>query len=328
MESIRIPQLVTVLLSTTFEWNITSPVPATYLAPCTKHMDFNKVTHSDVAIARTFLTKFVKKMEALYGTEHMSYNVHTLQHLPDTVLSWGPLWSSSCFLFEGYNRTVKSLFHGTRGVPHQIVNNFVIVQGLSKSLASMNQGTPELAAFLRSLVTGYPLVPSICKVHEDASEVLLKGNPTYCHGIDNDDELCFSNYFHKQFADLQITSYQKVIFHGVIYESSSHMRTSRRSNSVVAYGPKQIGRIKRILYVQHEQTSSVVLVIQPFLVAGNQIVSDAQVGAQADHITIITEEPLLPPLILPVSFPLLKCVQIIQNNVHFCCILPNMIELD
>ncbi|KAJ8050034.1 hypothetical protein HOLleu_03062 [Holothuria leucospilota] len=72
-----------------------------------------KISVPDIGKAYSLLTTFVRKMEQLYGAEHMSFNNHILLHLPNTVLNWGPLWASSCFLFEGYNRTLKSLFHGT-----------------------------------------------------------------------------------------------------------------------------------------------------------------------------------------------------------------------
>lgn len=37
------------------------------------------------------LHKFVIRVELLYGKEHVSFNVHQLSHLCDSVKLWGPL---------------------------------------------------------------------------------------------------------------------------------------------------------------------------------------------------------------------------------------------
>lgn len=48
-------------------------------------------------------------------------NVHLLQHLPDCVRLWGPLWAYWCFHFENLNGYLKSLFHGTRDMSKQVL---------------------------------------------------------------------------------------------------------------------------------------------------------------------------------------------------------------
>ena len=47
-------------------------------------------------------------------------NVHMLQHLPECVQLWGPLWAYSCFHFENLNGYIKTLFHGTRDMTKQV----------------------------------------------------------------------------------------------------------------------------------------------------------------------------------------------------------------
>lgn len=39
----------------------------------------------------------------MYGKVNVSYNVHQLLHLTDSVEARGPLWATSCFPFEGRN---------------------------------------------------------------------------------------------------------------------------------------------------------------------------------------------------------------------------------
>ncbi len=85
----------------------------------------NKITHNQITIAKLQLNKFVFDLEKLYGIEQVSYNVHLLTHLPDSVLKHGPLWSISAFIFEDMNRQLLLVFHGTQSVSGQMVRNFL-----------------------------------------------------------------------------------------------------------------------------------------------------------------------------------------------------------
>ena len=44
----------------------------------------------------------------------MSCNLQLLLHLPGVVRRFGPLWVTSCFLFENMNGILKRLVHGTK----------------------------------------------------------------------------------------------------------------------------------------------------------------------------------------------------------------------
>ena len=100
----------------------------------------DSIPQEKYTIAKDLLIKFHKEFSDLYGrcsrthVEHniiffvflgvkaTSMNVHLLQHLPECVRLWGPLWSYSCFHFENLNGYIKSLFHGTRDMTKQVAN--------------------------------------------------------------------------------------------------------------------------------------------------------------------------------------------------------------
>ena len=58
--------------------------------------------------AHKCLVQFVHDVKHLYGEEQISFNVHALTHLTQSVLDWGPLWSRSAFIFEDFNQEIKS----------------------------------------------------------------------------------------------------------------------------------------------------------------------------------------------------------------------------
>ena len=77
------------------------------------------VTHCDYA--RDLLKMFVTQFADLYGEEQLSYNVHSLVHLPADVKRYGPLDSFSCFPFESFLGKLKRLVRGQNRPLEQII---------------------------------------------------------------------------------------------------------------------------------------------------------------------------------------------------------------
>lgn len=73
---------------------------------------------------------FVRDVGPLYGVRFYTYNIHTLLHLPLLVLRWGPLWATSTFITEGFNRVLGNLIHGTKNKGQELINNIKITLGV------------------------------------------------------------------------------------------------------------------------------------------------------------------------------------------------------
>uniref|UniRef100_A0A182YSD7 Transposase domain-containing protein n=1 Tax=Anopheles stephensi TaxID=30069 RepID=A0A182YSD7_ANOST len=58
-------------------------------------------------IAAGFLNSFVKKFGEIYGREHLSSNVHNLQHIAQDVYQYGPLDEFSTYCFENHLQLIK-----------------------------------------------------------------------------------------------------------------------------------------------------------------------------------------------------------------------------
>ncbi len=82
------------------------------------------VTPTDVHTARLLIYKFVSQTAHLYGEQQLSYNVHILSHVVDSVEDWGAPWASSAFIYEDAGGKLKNMFHGTRFVARQMFSNF------------------------------------------------------------------------------------------------------------------------------------------------------------------------------------------------------------
>ena len=67
------------------------------------------------------LHEFVAKTEEYFTADAMTFNVHQLLHIAESVLNWGPLWAHSAFAFESGNCELLQAIHCAKGVILQIV---------------------------------------------------------------------------------------------------------------------------------------------------------------------------------------------------------------
>jgi hypothetical protein len=124
-----------------------------------------KISRTDLFAIDSKLRKFVSETKALYGEEHMSFNLHQLCHMVECVLHCGPIWRTSAFSFESDNQQLLKLFSGTTFVPQQIGTNFFRLLYIRElSTTALEQASPATKAAVELCVQkwlrGYPLTKS------------------------------------------------------------------------------------------------------------------------------------------------------------------------
>ncbi|XP_075559920.1 uncharacterized protein LOC142591476 [Dermacentor variabilis] len=72
--------------------------------------------------AKELLICFVSSFQSIYGKHSLSYNVHSLVHLADDVLRYGPLDSFSAFPAENFMHHLKKLVRHSKKPLEQLVN--------------------------------------------------------------------------------------------------------------------------------------------------------------------------------------------------------------
>lgn len=80
-----------------------------------------EISYDELANVSKMLEAFVKDTEHYFGKSSMSFNVHQLLHVTDTVKQWGPLWAHSAFAFEAGNHKLLQAIHCGKGVVLQIL---------------------------------------------------------------------------------------------------------------------------------------------------------------------------------------------------------------
>lgn len=81
-----------------------------------------------VQFADKLLHYFVESFEKLYGTEHVSFNVHGLLHIIDDYHRFGPLDNSSAFVFENFMKELKTKVRKHYQCLEQVINRYSELQ--------------------------------------------------------------------------------------------------------------------------------------------------------------------------------------------------------
>jgi len=126
------------------------------------------ISADDLSVAESMLAAFLSEFVSLYDLRNMSYNVHQLSHLSDTVIRWGPLWTTSAFPFESGNGLLMKLFHGTQGLPLQVSNKFVTFRNLPiLAHRYISQGYPDVQDFFINLLAIYSPIQKALRITQD-----------------------------------------------------------------------------------------------------------------------------------------------------------------
>ena len=80
----------------------------------------DEITFDELNRAQNLLFNFQRQTKSLYGAFAMTYNVHQLSHLTESVANWGPLFAHNGFAFKNANGMLLQNIHATKGVKEQI----------------------------------------------------------------------------------------------------------------------------------------------------------------------------------------------------------------
>ncbi len=178
-----------------------------------------KVTSSDIQTSILLATKFIYEAENLYGTDNVSYNLHSLLHLIQAVRRWGASWAYSAYIFEDAGGFLKRLIHGTKCAPKQILHSLVMRNRLRtfsrKYIPSAEKPIFDFYSRLDSPIH------SRC---DEVSEVfpLGKAEKIQCSLRC---QLILENYFNRDLTCTSAFSWTRLSYNGKIYSTTEYSST-------------------------------------------------------------------------------------------------------
>ncbi|KAL1434694.1 hypothetical protein MTO96_011469 [Rhipicephalus appendiculatus] len=164
------------------------------------------------------LAQFVYQVEQLYGQQAMTFNIHQLIHLPQSVLQLGPLWSHSTFVFESGNGSLLNLVSDANGVPLQVLERFTMKLKLRRLLQTVSLSQKVRA--LCETMTGFNIKES------PEQKPLGKGRLS---SLDNHEAALFSSKLGQH--PKNVVEYKRLLLKGRSYHVQSYNRTKRTCNS-------------------------------------------------------------------------------------------------
>lgn len=115
-------------------------------------LNSDSILVTDMEKAKGLLLEFAQGYEELYGLGNMTYNIHLLSHLAESVENWGPFWVHSCFPFESMNRKIIDTITSPNSMELQVVTRFL----MTKFVQSITYDTtvhPDTKAYINRLIS-------------------------------------------------------------------------------------------------------------------------------------------------------------------------------
>jgi len=92
----------------------------------------------DIEYAEKLLKYFVECFIIIYRPEHVSYNIHGLLHITDSVKHLGPLDTFSAFPFENFLKELKSMLRKSEKPLEQLSNRYAEINFCETTSAKAN----------------------------------------------------------------------------------------------------------------------------------------------------------------------------------------------
>ena len=286
----------------------------------------DNITQDDLFQADMCIRIFVQTFETLYGRQYMTFNLHLLQHMTDSVRDWGPLWCFSNYTFENVNGVLLNMFHGTQAVGKQITRTFLLFRNI-KALAAERSSfmIPAAGVCLNNFLYKKRKLQSAITV---VKSVTLIGKPVLRELTA--DELVASERLlgFKLNGVVQAAFYSKAIIDEQLYHSLSYLpkRSMRRNNYTVLLDNGDIAQLCNFAKLDTLAADVFVCFCNVFLTSSISV-GDQRLQHQCasnEHIRLVTG--MTNTKAVRLSCLRQKCILIKNGHENVICILPNRIN--
>lgn len=104
------------------------------LSQAIHYLNNDSIANSELDIAEELIKKYVTLFQEYFGEENMSYNIHLLTHLTNTVRLWGPFWAHDAFSFEAWNKKIVDKITSAYARADQVVTRYLMSKFLELTI--------------------------------------------------------------------------------------------------------------------------------------------------------------------------------------------------
>lgn len=116
-------------------------------------------SETNIDYARHLLEHFVESTKTLYGEQFITYNMHNLIHLPQSITDFGSMESSSAFCFENYLQLFKKWIRKGDKPLQQIVKRCSEMMTSSSWMPNISTSDSDFPNFKNNHLNG-PILPT------------------------------------------------------------------------------------------------------------------------------------------------------------------------
>lgn len=287
----------------------------TLLVQACYYLSLENVSAAQINIAHVLLVHFVRGVEKLYGPNFMSYNVHILNHLAESVSRWSSVQYVSTYAYENGNGELKDVLHAHRGIPHQIQRFLSQKQALQ--ILKNHFSSAKTNEFIES-ISSKPHMDKAFRVGDDS---ILTGSSTRL--VPTDEETFLLGEFAIESETCEV--YAKMIHNKCVYTSNSIQKKSITDNSVAVLHSGVVVLIHKIVYDRSSEKIfcfCVNLNLETFLKFPSHIAV-----LPKDHcIHIVTHESAR-LRIVPISDLKCVCCRSFMNDKQYVSRMPNLLNV-
>lgn len=252
------------------------------------------ITKSMFEEASRKLCQFTTQYERYYGLQHMVYNVHLLDHIPDCVEECGPLWAYSNFNFEDNNGHLAAYVQGTNSVEKQILSK-IYYDGIVSKFVDKSVPLQNYVKLLNN---------THVKKCERIGDITLFGKPNVHNCNEEEREIIGCSI---------IYTYKKMFYNGDVFFPRS--KKVKRTNDTLF--KLKDGTFAEIVFIFKNEKSSVKIVIKKLKLLDPHNHSHLRSIAFTNDTTVLEAEDVLE-----------KCVFIATGSEMFLSERPNHCERD
>lgn len=233
---ISIPILLTTIIDKKYINHWGHFVKATYI------LSKEKIQKDKVIEADKLYFDFVYGIQMLYGSEFMTSNIHSLEHISETVIRLGPLWAHAASCDESSIGKSKLDVTGTRGVLEQIINRSLLKESFFSKVNHMCEAE-SVKYICYNLTQG--------RVNYNSAEFSVYGTVKYEEASG-------------------LTSYPRAIRNGIVLRSEARQIGTRNFDCSINLQDGRFAIIKKILchnnavFFELEILNSIQVVLEGF----------------------------------------------------------------
>ncbi|XP_024887094.1 uncharacterized protein LOC112464375 [Temnothorax curvispinosus] len=207
---------------------------------CVNTLLKSEISEAELRKCECDLLQFVGECEILYGKEVMTFNLHSMLHLCESVRQSGPLWASSTFPFENGIFYFKRHINAPHGVNHQIAN-LVLKKQFIKSNINDASTVPACRNYCHNLFKPNRLINCV----KSDNGVTLIGTGRHDKKI----QTVMMN--HLDGVQIPVKVFNRCIYKEIVLRSTSYIRLQKTDDTVVQIKSKKIIKIHSFVLVNN-----------------------------------------------------------------------------